>query len=89
MVCIGFFWRLAIHDGARCLITPEDIRKVCRAAVRYRAATAAHSVTDSVKLVNNRGFIEKSVDRKKVFLFGALCGGIALVIMLLLGYFIF
>lgn len=59
---------VAIHDGARCLITPEEIRKVCRAAVRYRAATAAHPVTDSVKLANSRGFIEKSVDRKKVWL---------------------
>lgn len=59
---------VAIHDGARCLITPEEIRKVCRAAYRYRAATAAHPMTDSVKLANSRGFIEKSVDRKKVWL---------------------
>lgn len=59
---------VAIHDGARCLITPGEIEKVCRAAYRYRAATAAHPVTDSVKISNNRGFIEKSIDRKKVWL---------------------
>ena len=38
---------------------------------------------------NGKTYGELPVDRKKVFLFGALCGGIALVIMLLLGYFIF
>lgn len=59
---------VAIHDGARCLITPGEIEKVCRAAYRHRAATAAHPITDSVKIANNRGFIESSVDRKKVWL---------------------
>ncbi len=38
---------------------------------------------------NGKTYGELPIDRKKVFLFGALCGGIALVIMLLLGYFIF
>ena len=59
---------VAIHDGARCLITPEQIRKVCRAAYRHRAATAACPVTDTVKLANRRGFIDKTLDRDKIFL---------------------
>ena len=59
---------VAIHDGARCLITPEQIRKVCRAAYRHRAATAACPVTDTVKLANRRGFIDKTIDRDKIFL---------------------
>lgn len=59
---------VAIHDGARCLITPSEIERVCRAAYRHRAATAAHPVTDTVKLANSRGFIEKTIDRKKVWL---------------------
>lgn len=59
---------VAIHDGARCLITPEQIKKVCRAAYRLRAATAACPVTDTVKMANKRGYIDKTLDRNKVFL---------------------
>ncbi|MBQ8357107.1 MAG: 2-C-methyl-D-erythritol 4-phosphate cytidylyltransferase [Clostridia bacterium] len=59
---------VAIHDGARCLTTPQQIGKVCRAAYRHRAATAACGVTDTVKMANKRGFIASTVDRDKVFL---------------------
>lgn len=59
---------VAIHDGARCLITPAQIGKICRAAYRHRAATAATAVTDTVKMANRHGFIASTVDRKKVFL---------------------
>lgn len=59
---------VAIHDGARCLVTPEMIERVCRAAYRTRAATAAASVTDTVKTVTNRMFVAKTVDRKSVYL---------------------
>ena len=59
---------VAIHDGARCLITPEQIKKVCRAAYRLRAATAACPVTDTVKLAGRHGYIDKTLDRNKIFL---------------------
>lgn len=59
---------VAIHDGARCLITPKMIQKVLRAAYLHKAATAACPVTDTVKLSTKRGFVEKTVDRTKVFL---------------------
>lgn len=59
---------VAIHDGARCLITPDMIREVLRAAYRYNAATAACTVTDTVKLSTERGYIERTVDREKVYL---------------------
>ena len=59
---------VAIHDGARCLITPEQVGKVCRAAYRHRAATAATAVTDTVKIVNRWGYITETVDRRKVLL---------------------
>ncbi|MBQ3064123.1 MAG: 2-C-methyl-D-erythritol 4-phosphate cytidylyltransferase [Clostridia bacterium] len=58
---------IAIHDGARCLVTPKMIERVVRAAARYRAATAAYPVTDTVKQVNARGFIEKTIDRRTVW----------------------
>lgn len=59
---------VAIHDGARCLVLPGEIEKVCRAAYRYKAASAAHRVSDTVKIANRRGYIEKTVDRDTVWL---------------------
>ena len=59
---------VAIHDGARCLITPAQIDRICRAAYRYRAATAATRVTDTVKLASKCGFIESTLDRDRVVL---------------------
>ena len=59
---------VAIHDGARCLITPEQINRVCRAAYRHRAATAATHVTDTVKLASKHDFIESTIDRDRVVL---------------------
>ncbi len=59
---------VAVHDGARCLITPAQIEKVCRAAYRHKAATAAATVSDTVKTATSRGFVAKTVDRKTVYL---------------------
>ena len=59
---------IAIADGARCLITPEQIENVCRAAYKYDAATAAHNSTDTVKIADSRGFIESTADRKTVWM---------------------
>ena len=59
---------VAIHDGARCLVTPDMIDRVCRAAYRHKAATATYPVTDTVKIATNRGFVAKTVDRNTVFL---------------------
>ncbi len=59
---------VAIHDGARCLVTPEIIKKVCREAYIHRAATAATRVTDSVKRTKSGAFIEESLERNHVWL---------------------
>ena len=59
---------VAIADGARCLITPEQITSVCRAAYKYKAATAAHRSTDTVKIADKKGFIDSTVDRETVWL---------------------
>ena len=59
---------VAIADGARCLITPEQITSVCRAAYKYKAATAAHRSSDTVKIANKKGFIDTTADRDKVWL---------------------
>ena len=59
---------VAIHDGARCLVTPDMIERVLHAARRHKAATAACTVHDTVKVANRRGFIAKTVDRSTVYL---------------------
>lgn len=59
---------VAIHDGARCLVTPDMIRTVLREAYKHNAASAATAVTDTVKFATRRGFIEKTIDRDRVFL---------------------
>lgn len=59
---------VAIHDGARCLITPEQIEKVVRAAYSSGAATAACKVSDTVKRVNLNGVIEETIDRDSIWL---------------------
>jgi len=59
---------VAIHDGARCLILPEQIESVIRAAYGHGAATAACPATDTVKRVNTKGYIEETIDRSTVWL---------------------
>ncbi len=55
---------VAIHDGARCLVTPKIITKVATVAKQYNAATAATQVTDTVKVSDENGFIVKTVNRE-------------------------
>ena len=59
---------VAISDGARCLVTPEQIKSVCLAAYKYGAATAAHKSTDTVKIADSKGFIDSTIDRNTVWL---------------------
>lgn len=59
---------VAIHDAARCLVTPEIISRVAKDAIKYGAATAACSVTDTVKIIDTDGFVSSTPDRKYVML---------------------
>jgi len=59
---------VAIHDGARCLITPAEIDRVVTEAAGHGAATAAARGVDTVKLGTAAGFIEKTVDRNHVWM---------------------
>ena len=61
---VGF---VAIHDVARCLITPEMIDKVIKIAHKTEAATAVCSVTDTVKTVDADGKIISTIPREFVF----------------------
>ncbi len=60
---------VAVHDGARCLVTPEQIEKVCAAAYKHGAATAATRAVDSVKVSSGKNlFIESSARREHIWL---------------------
>lgn len=58
---------VAIHDAARCLVTPEIIEKTIRAAYKYRAAAAAHNCEDTVKICDKDGTVKNTVDRSTVW----------------------
>jgi 2-C-methyl-D-erythritol 4-phosphate cytidylyltransferase len=58
---------VAIADGARCLITPEQVAKVCLRAYRYQAASAAHQISDTVKRTNAVGMSLETVERKNLW----------------------
>lgn len=60
---------VAIHDGARCLITPEQIESVCREAYKHDCATAATRAVDSVKVSSGKNlYIDSSADRNHIWL---------------------
>lgn len=58
---------VAIHDAARCLITPEMIDSVLDAAYQYRCAAAACRCVDTMKLTDADGFIVQTVDRDRTW----------------------
>lgn len=59
---------IAIHDGARPLITPSQIKAVILSAYKFKAASAASVSKDTPKMISEHKFIEKSVDRDKLWL---------------------
>lgn len=58
---------VAIADGARPLTTTETIDKVCLAAYRFDAATAAFPAYDTIKTADKKGFIASTVERSTVW----------------------
>jgi 2-C-methyl-D-erythritol 2,4-cyclodiphosphate synthase len=58
---------VAIHDGARCLITAEMIDSVVRAAYVHSAATAVSAVSDTLKKVGENGIITNTISRSGMY----------------------
>ena len=54
---------LAVHDGARPLVTADVVQKVCEGAFLHTCA-AAVPVHDTIKKVHKDGHIESTVDRE-------------------------
>ncbi|MCL6476801.1 MAG: 2-C-methyl-D-erythritol 4-phosphate cytidylyltransferase [Peptococcaceae bacterium] len=59
---------VVVHDGARPLVTPEEIRDLVSAAVDFGAATLAVPVKDTVKEAGDDGFVTSTPDRGKLWL---------------------
>lgn len=57
---------VAIHDGARCLVTSELVESAVFSAVTHGAATLALKVTDTVKIAD-AGFIKATQDRDALY----------------------
>ncbi len=58
---------VVIHDGARALITTEIINNCIDDCIKNKAAAAGVICKDTLKQVDNNGFIEKTLDRNKVY----------------------
>ncbi len=59
---------VAIHDAARCLVTPDMIDETVRAAFAHGAASLANKVYDTVKKTDADGKISSTVPREALLL---------------------
>lgn len=57
---------IAVHDGARPLISPEEIDGVNREAFACGSSICATKVKDTVKVMDGDGFVEKTFDRSSL-----------------------
>lgn len=55
---------VAIHDGARCLISPQEIEAVISDAIQYGASALGVKVKDTLKSVDLSGKITGTIDRE-------------------------
>ncbi len=57
---------VAIHDAARCLITPQMISEVIKGAYETGAACACCKSADTVKIVCKNDLVESTPERKNI-----------------------
>lgn len=58
---------LFIHDGARPFVSEKIIEDTYEAAAAYGACCAAVPVKDTIKSADGKGFVEKTLDRGRLF----------------------
>ncbi len=58
---------VAIHDGARPLVTPELIVRTCEAAEAHGACVPAVPVKDTIKAADGENFAEATLPREKLW----------------------
>ncbi len=59
--------RVLIHDGARCLSTPELFNRCAEVLQTCPGLIAAVPVKDTIKVVDNKGLIQDTPDRKQLW----------------------
>ncbi len=59
---------VAVHDGARPLISPQQISACIAAARTHQAAACARQITETIKRADAAGMASESIDRKNVWL---------------------
>lgn len=59
---------VAVHDGARAMITPELIRSVIEAAKECGAAALGVTPKDTIKTADGDGFVSGTVERNSAYL---------------------
>lgn len=59
---------VAVHDGARAMITPELIKKVINDAEKYGASALGVVPKDTIKTADSDGFITATVERSGAYL---------------------
>lgn len=59
---------VAVHDGARPLLHPDDLDRCLQAAVAHRAAALARRVTETLKRSDEAGICTGSVPRENLWL---------------------
>ena len=52
-----------IHDGARCLVTPEIIDRTISDTKRFGSGVASMPVKDTIKRADEKGFSAETIDR--------------------------
>jgi len=58
---------LAVHDGARPLVLPEEIDHVIRYGCSTNAAAPAVPLNDTVKVADETGLVESTPDRSRLY----------------------
>ncbi len=59
--------KVLVHDGARPLVRPEDVRRGMRVVEPGRAAVLATPVVDTIKHVDERGQVTRTLDRSSLW----------------------
>ncbi|ACK72019.1 2-C-methyl-D-erythritol 4-phosphate cytidylyltransferase [Gloeothece citriformis PCC 7424] len=59
--------RVLIHDGARCLATPELFDRCAEALLNCQGLIAAIPVKDTIKIVDDKGYIQDTPDRRQLW----------------------
>ena len=59
--------RVLIHDGARCLVTPDLFDRCAAEILTCEGLIAAVTVKDTIKVVNRHGIVQSTPDRSNLW----------------------